>query len=348
MKTLTAKKAASIFHHYLKGQGYRKNTIRGKMWRVGVFLDYLERNNIDDVRDVDRERITGYLNSISERISSRTAKPYALSTRRTLFATVRALFHCLYVRRLILLNPAQGVRFHPRGSQAPKAIMSQQEIAGFLDGIEEHTLLGPRDRALFELLYSSGLRAGEAAALRIQDIDFENRMLLIRNPKWGKDRIEPISEVAATFLARYLAGRTEGLAFWGLAGPLRASGINRRFKTLLQRQGVDRPGLSVHCIRHAVATHLLASGADLRYVQELLGHRSIQTTVGYTQELYENLKRIYKTYHPRENEYYKEIDPAYLGRLQSLEAQLAKQREVTRKKRRTKRRWYEKHRRSCS
>ena len=79
-----------------------------------------------------------------------------------------------------------------------------------------------------------------------------------------------------------------------------------------------------------------------------MGHRSIQTTVGYTQELYENLKRIYKTYHPRENEYYKEIDPAYLKALESLETQLAKQRAITRRKRRIKRRWYEKHRRSCS
>ena len=74
-----------------------------------------------------------------------------------------------------------------------------------------------------------------------------------------------------------------------------------------------------------------------------MGHRSIQTTVGYTQELYENLKRIYKTYHPRENEYYKEIDPAYLKALESLEAKLTKQRVITRRKRRIKRRWYEKN-----
>lgn len=102
---------------------------------------------------------------------------------------------------------------------------------------------------------------------------------------------------------------------------------------LLRRAGLCRPGLSAHSIRHSLATHLLENGADLRYVQELLGHESIETTVVYTNELHENMKRIYKSYHPRENQLWREVDEGYLGRLRALQEQLERQGEATAKKR---------------
>ena len=344
MKKLTLEKTKGLFRHYLKGQGYKPTTIRTRMMQVQVFLDYITRQErIEDLRDVRQGQITGYLQYVNETVSEHTGRPYAYLTRRSLFGAARALFRCLYIRKLILVNPIQTVMFRPKGSEKLKAIMTQEDIGSFLDGIEEHNLLGPRDRALFELLYSSGLRVSEAAGLNIQDIDFANRMLLIRNPKWGKDRVEPISQVAAKFLCRYVSGRTEGPVFWGHRGRLTGPTINRRFKKHLKEKGMDRPGLTAHSIRHSVATHLLQNGADLRYVQELLGHQSIQTTVRYTHELYDNLKRIYRSYHPRENEYYREVDEEYLSRLEAFREELEVQKAITKRKRGIKRRWYEKN-----
>ena len=165
------------------------------------------------------------------------------------------------------------------------------------------------------------------------DIDFENRMVQIRDSKFGKDRVVPVSKVAIAFLKKYAGRRSEGAIFRGNRGRLSTGAINKRFKELLKKQGLYREGLSTHSIRHCTATHLLAGGADLRYVQELLGHDSIETTVLYTFELQENLKRIYRSHHPRENGYFKEVDPDYLRKLDTFQRVLEKQKKKTLRKR---------------
>jgi len=205
--------------------------------------------------------------------------------------------------------------------------------------------LGLRDRALFEFPYSSGLRDGEMANLTVEDLDTEERMVRVYQGKGGKDRTVPVSEVAMVFLNRYLRQRSPrpGALFLGRLSPLKGSGINSRFKKLLQQADLYRPGLTAHSIRHSLGTHLLENGADLRYVQELLGHESIETTVVYTHELYENMKKIYKSYHPRENQLWQEVDGEYLKRLEAFRKEIEMGNAITKKNRAYHRRWYLKH-----
>ena len=111
----------------------------------------------------------------------------------------------------------------------------------------------------------------------------------------------------------------DAMVFPGYDGGITPACINKRFKELLKQQGSYRPGLTTHQLRHACATHLIERGAELRYVQELLGHSSIETTVRYTHDQVEQLKRAYRSHHPRENQLYEEVDDMYIGRVAELE-----------------------------
>jgi site-specific recombinase XerD len=245
---------------------------------------------------------------------------------------VKDLFRLLYISDLILTNPFQDSGLKMKKEGIKRAVLSEAEMSRVLDSIALNEPVSLRDRALFELLYSSGLRIGEALRLKVSDIDIENRMVLIRRGKGGKDRVEPVSEAAMKFLKLQIAGREENkdeLVFTGVLGNLTSSTMNERFKKIAEKVGVVRKHLSVHSIRHSTATHLLEHGADLRYVQELLGHESIETTAIYTHCLSEGLKRIYKTHHPRENESYVEADAGYRQKVYEFKDRLVKSKEKT-------------------
>lgn len=322
---LNSLKVTKILQTYLKGSGYKESGIRTYLMSIRTFTGFIEDSYPDiDYRDIDEVFIKSFLKFITERVSPITKKRYMPRTMITIFGIVKLLFKALYVEELILKNPTLNIKFQPKGGGKHKETLSTREIALFLDSIDTEKTLGLRDRAMFELIYSSGLRAGEVSKLDAGDIDFENRMALIRDSKFGKDRVVPVSIVAIIFLKNYAGRRKEGAIFRGNRGRLGTNAINKRFKELLKRQGVYREGLSTHSIRHCTATHLLSGGADLRYVQELLGHDSIETTVLYTHELQENLRRIYRSHHPRENEYFKEISSDYKMRLEDFREVLKK------------------------
>jgi site-specific recombinase XerC len=182
-------------------------------------------------------------------------------------------------------------------------------------------------------MYSSGLRRREVVNLDVGDVDLERRMVLIRKSKYGKDRIVPVNEVAARFLRKYLEGRTEGSQplFLCRNGRLTLTALDALFAKHAKQTGIDKPGVSMHSIRHTVATHLLEQGANIRYVQELLGHENIQTTVRYTHALVESMKRVYRTFHPRENAYFKDMTDDYVLRLDSFLDELKRVKEYSRR-----------------
>lgn len=348
MRTLSIRRAEALFRGYLKAAGYKPGTVRTKLQYLKVFFAYLEsRGRSRDLREVGRRDLEGFLSHLNEAARARTGRPYAPLSRQGIWASVRLLFRCLYLQQRLLLNPAREIRFRPLESTPPKAILTQAQMARLLDGIDIHAPLGLRDRALFELMYSSGLRVGEAARLSLEELDLKARMLLVRQGKFGKDRLVPLGKVAAGFLRLYLQerGSRPGELFLGPQGRLSGAAINRRFKKRLKQASLYRSGLTAHSIRHCLATHLLEAGAELRYVQELLGHESIETTVAYTNALHESMKRIYKSYHPRENQLWQEVDDEYRKRIEEFRSELQRQAQITARKREALHLWYEKHKR---
>jgi integrase/recombinase XerD len=173
---------------------------------------------------------------------------------------------------------------------APKA----QAVEGELDALEGDGPLALRNRALVELVYSAGLRSAEAVGLDLGDVDFEQELVHVRNGKGAKDRVVPLGEEAADWVARYLRDARPELAR-GACDALFLSVRGKRLDTSTLRRLAPHP----HRLRHAFATHLLEGGADLRTIQELLGHSSLSTTQMYSHVDARRLRKVYDSSHPR-------------------------------------------------
>jgi integrase/recombinase XerD len=343
---LTRVVCAKLFRDSLTAAGYKESSIKRRECDLVVFFDYLDALGIADVREVGVRELERFFRRIDEQPSPIRGRPYAVSSKIASAVCLRTLFRILCQEELLLSNPMQAFEVRFRADPGRRVVLSSAEMDRLLDGIDLSLPLGLRDRAIFELMYATGMRVSEIVKLKVEEVDLEARKLLVRQGKWGKDRVVPLSKVAAEFLRRYIQARRvkSGCVFVCKKGPLTTAAVNHRFQKWAQRTGVWKKGLSTHSIRHAVATHLLAGGADLRWVQELLGHESIETTVRYTHELTENLKRIYKRYHPRENELRQQVDDAYVERLEKLRRELERARAKTTVRRASVRRWYEAHR----
>ena len=231
------------------------------------------------------------------------------STARKL-ASIRAFYRHLVQRGLLEANPADLVATPKRDQYLPR-VLKPQEVDTVLTAIPASTPLELRDSAMFELAYGSGLRAEELVNVDVDDLDADAEELRVHG-KGSKTRIVPAGEPAWKAIGRYLdearpklaaasddGRRTEPALFLSKSGRrLSTSDVRRRLRTQVQRAGTG-PGVSPHTLRHSFATHLLEGGADLRAIQELLGHASISTTQTYTRIESGRLRKAYAKAHPR-------------------------------------------------
>jgi integrase/recombinase XerC/integrase/recombinase XerD len=244
-------------------------------------------------------------------IAHLTERGAAASTSARKLAALRALFSSQREHGAIAVNPADLVSTPRRPSKLPR-VLSAREVAALLDGIPASGPLELRDRAMFELAYACGLRAEELVSLRLDDVDYDGEQLRVEG-KGRKTRFVPVGEPAMAALARYRDRGRAALAsaeapceavFLSKTGrPLGTSDVRRRLRTWTSRVAAigDRAGsgVSPHALRHSFATHLLDGGADLRSIQELLGHASVSSTQIYTRVESARLRSAYARSHPR-------------------------------------------------
>ena len=229
MSALDAARARTVFLQYMQDLRYKDNTIRGRSHYLEHFLRFAAEQGIADLRDVSAPLIERFLAFEQQAVSTKTGLPYRRGTLLAAYGAVRLLFASLYQAELLLSNPAREVTFKTRAKIGLRAVFTEEEIARFLDGIDVQQKLGLRDRAIFELIYSSGLRAGEVGKLNRGDIDLGARMLIVRDAKWSKDRVVPINEVAHRFLSLYLQGVSDPRrpAFLGQKGRIGVACVAR-------------------------------------------------------------------------------------------------------------------------
>jgi integrase/recombinase XerC len=233
---------------------------------------------------------------------------YSKSTSARKLATLRSFYKFLVKRGHLKSNPVMAVRTPKQEKKLPK-FLEYEQVQRLLNTPETGTWLGARDRAILETLYSTGLRVSELVALNMDDVDFLGEVVHVRG-KGKKERIAPIGSSALQSIQHYIEFRNRRAAgngnfdtkilFVNKHGKrLSTRSVRRKMDKYLIAAGLD-PAISPHTLRHSFATHMLNNGADLRSVQELLGHQSLSTTQIYTHLTTKKLKEVYDSAHPRE------------------------------------------------
>ena len=315
--------AMKIMQIELGGNGYCKKYNRSIIRAQGHFLSWITERGITTLGVVTKRDIYNYQKELLSIISEQTGKPLARGTLSDRYNAVKILFSALCRAGLLKENVTSGVKFElPKTEGLKRQAFTDGAMSEILEKMDINTEAGLRDRALFELIYSSGLRVSEASKLTIKDISLERREMVVRG-KFARDRVVPISKVARDYLALYMGNRVynkDEPVFCGIYGAaakraLQPASIGRRFTDLLRKYDMKKKELSAHSIRHASASQLLDSGAGIRHVQELLGHKNLETTALYTHARDERLAKIYRKYHPQEHDLFEAADEGYKKRL---------------------------------
>jgi len=297
------------FSDYLK---YQRNasphTLRNYISDLDQFYDYLCPRNADGVRrDIDISQIDHI--TIREYMATLYQTNKKKSSIGRKLATLRTFFKFLCRERVLEMNPAKLVSSPRLEKRLPKVI-SIDEVIQFIETPDTETLLGRRDRAIIELLYATGCRVSEIAGMNIEDIDFKRETIRVRG-KGRKERFVPYGSKAKEALSAYFEVRGALLAeapehkrdakavFLNYQGTrITTRSIGRLIEKYVKECALAQ-GISPHSLRHSFATHLLSAGADLRAIQELLGHARLSTTQIYTHVSIEQLMQVYDKAHPR-------------------------------------------------
>ena len=288
----------SYLHYLVVEKGLSRNTIESYGRDLRVFLDFVEGREIRSFREVTRGDVLAFLKELQGRGLS------VRSVSRTLIS-LRGLFRFLLLEGHLEEDPVEEMEI-PRPPRSLPHVLSLQEVERILEAPDPGTPLGVRDRAMLELLYATGMRVSELAGLAPEGVDIQVGFVRVKG-KGDKERVIPIGEVARERLdiylregrPRLLKGRESPYLFVNRQGRgLSRQGIWKLIKRYALEAGVLTP-ITPHTLRHSFATHLLERGADLRFVQVMLGHADIGTTQIYTHLNQEYLRKIYQQYHPR-------------------------------------------------
>jgi site-specific recombinase XerD len=278
----------AAIERYLASPALAEGTRRAYRADFAELAGWLERRGVRELEEVDTRTLTEYVAALGADRPGRVPRRLAPATIARKLAATRTL-----LRASLGPNRVPEAAFAPRRPRRLPDAPRLAEVDAALDALEGEGPLRLRNRALVELVYSAGLRSAEAVGLDLADVDFEQELVRVRG-KRSKERVVPLGEDAAHWLARYLRDSRPQLAR-GAEDALFLSARGRRLDTSTLRRLVPHP----HRLRHAFATHLLEGGADLRTIQELLGHSSLSTTQVYSHVDGRRLRRVYDSAHPR-------------------------------------------------
>lgn len=293
------------FLSWLGVKGYTQRTVSCREKELRFFLRWCESRDLVRAADVTRSQLERYQRHLAA-YRKRNGDGLSVSAQRGRLHAVRGLFSWLVRSRQVLHNPAADLELPRLPQRLPRCVLSASEAEKVLAQPDTGDTEGVRDRAILEVLYSTGMRRAELCTLTLSDVDSERGTVLIREGKGRKDRLIPIGERAVDWLQRWVRQARprlvvepdHGWLFLRADGtPLEVDFLTRRVGRYVEQAELGKTG-ACHLFRHTMATLMLENGADVRFIQQMLGHAQLSTTELYTRVSIQKLKAVHRATHP--------------------------------------------------
>ncbi len=298
------------YRDHLITQGYAKKTVNSHIFYLDRFLRHLWENNVAGIAAVTKETIRDYQTHLFEEINSSTGQPNSVTYQNRNMVVVKSFFRFLCENDYLAGDPAKDIRYAREPQRLPRSILTQSEAKKLLNAPDTKTILGYRDRTILEVLYSTGARKEEIRNILLTDVDYNDGIIRINCGKGGKDRVVPIGKIACRYLENYIkAVRPELIRdpynnhlFLSLKGNKISKNMVWEIVKSYARKAKLKKNISPHTFRHTCATLMLRNKANIRHIQEMLGHASLDSTQVYTSVSITDLKEVHSRCHPREKD----------------------------------------------
>jgi integrase/recombinase XerD len=289
----------------LRIKNYSERTVENRESYLELLITWCSERELNRPGEVVKPILEKYQRHLFH-MRQRSGKALTFRAQHARLVPVRAFFKWLTRQNVILSNPASELELPKLGRRLPRYVLTAEEAEAVLAQADMSEPLGIRDRAILEVLYSTGIRRMEVVALRIDAVDGERGTLMVRQGKGKRDRMVPIGERAAQWVAKYMAEvrpslvmpPDEGVLFLTTMGEeLGADRVTQLVRNYVNQAEIGKRG-SCHLFRHTMATLMLENGADIRYIQEMLGHSDLSTTQLYTHVSIRKLQAVHRLTHP--------------------------------------------------
>ncbi|MFQ3870575.1 tyrosine-type recombinase/integrase [Leptospira kirschneri] len=298
---------------YLQSQermGRSVNTLKCKRMALKVYNNWSEERGLTNPEEITVKEIEGYQRYLSKYKNQVTKERICVKTSNSWLHILREFYMYLEKKERITKNPCLDMRLPKEGRRLPRNVLGVKEVERILSVPDLGTPLGIRNRAILELFYSTGMRSGELSRLKVSEVDFSAGTIQILESKGRTDRLIPVSERALLWMSKYLEEvrlvyerdrEVENVFLSSCGKQILPNSLGRMVTHMRKQAGVEKKG-STHMFRHTTATLMLENGADIRHVQEMLGHKSLGTTQIYTHVAIQKLQEVYERTHPSELE----------------------------------------------
>jgi integrase/recombinase XerD len=285
-------------------RGMRKETLRRHESNIRRFAHWCDERGIEKPHEITKPILEGYQRHLYY-YRQENGDILSAGSRSSYITSVKQFFKWLTTDNYLLYNPASEL-ITPRYTRSLPSVLTQAEVEHFLMSINTDNPKGIKERAILEVFYSTGIRRLELCNVKLEDVSLSRLTLYVRQGKGGKDRVVPIGARAVQWLNKYLNEvrhtliideRDSTVFLTDYGEGYTESRLGGRVKRLLRDAGIDVPG-ACHLLRHAMATHMLENGADIRYIQAMLGHADLSTTQIYTHVSIRKLQEIHAATHP--------------------------------------------------